>query len=199
MNLPNKLTVARIAMVPLFVLLMSFEHVVSLFAGYVVFIVASITDYYDGKIARERQLVTNFGKLLDPVADKILVVSAFLMLMLLDGLWVPGWVVVVIVSREFLVTGGRALAASEGIVISANRVGKTKVVLQMAYIYCFLGFLILQHVLSLFPLGRFVEIYAAVLQPASLWAAVALALFTAYSGVQFAVVNWHALQLDRSL
>jgi CDP-diacylglycerol--glycerol-3-phosphate 3-phosphatidyltransferase len=120
MNLPNKLTIARCIMTVFFVGLMSFENFYCYFAAYLVFTVAAITDYYDGKIARERGLVTNFGKLLDPVADKVLLTSAFIMLMKVPELKVPGWAVVVILAREFLVTGARALAAADGEVIAAN-------------------------------------------------------------------------------
>ena len=126
MNLPNQLTVARFIMALVFVVLMSFHHVVAQSLGYLLFIAATITDFYDGKIARDRNLVTNFGKLLDPVADKVLVVAAFIMLMKNPYLSVPGWTVVAILAREFLITGARSLAASEGVVIAANKWGKTK-------------------------------------------------------------------------
>jgi len=198
MNLANKLTVARMAMVPVFICLLSFEHLACLLLGYVTFVVASLTDYYDGKIARRRNQVTNFGKLLDPVADKILVAAAFVMLMLLDDLRIPGWTVVAIIGREFLVTGARSLAASEGVVIAANVWGKAKAVLQMGYIYWFLGFVILRHILDWCAPGV-VPRYTRILAVASLWGVILVALFTVFSGVQFARINWHALRLDRSL
>ena len=138
MNLPNKLTVARCFMALIFVGLMSFENAFCYLAAYFLFVAAAITDYYDGKIARERNLVTNFGKLLDPVADKVLMVAALIMLMTIPDLRIPGWTIVLILGREFLVTGARSLAAAEGAVIAANKWGKTKTVLQMVYVSAFL-------------------------------------------------------------
>ena len=140
MNLPNQLTIARCFMAVVFVGLMSFQNFFSYTLAYVVFIVAAITDYYDGKIARERGLVTNFGKLLDPVADKVLLTSAFIMMMKMPELRVPGWAIVVILAREFLVTGARSLAAAEGEVIAASATGKTKTVLQLVYVFTILFF-----------------------------------------------------------
>ena len=126
MNLPNKLTVVRIVMVPFFVIfyLKSFY-----FVALVLFILASFTDYLDGYIARKENLITNFGKIMDPLADKILVYSA-LCCMVEKGL-VPGWMLSVILAREFAVAGMRTVAASEGIVIAAGMSGKIKTVLQM--------------------------------------------------------------------
>lgn len=195
MNLPNKLTVGRIVLTFAFVALLSFENLWCLTAGLIVFIVASITDYYDGRIARSRGLVTNFGKLADPVADKILVSAAFIMLMLLDPLCIPGWCVIAILGREFLITGARGLAASEGVVIAANIWGKIKAVLQMAFVYVFLGLTILVYAL----LNTYTDagiVMAMITHHASLWASIIVALFTIYSGVQFVIINWKALHLD---
>ena len=195
MNLPNKLTLLRIALAFVFIALLSFENLACLIVGYVVFVMASITDYYDGKIARARNLVTNFGKLVDPVADKILVVAAFIMLMLLDDLHIPGWTVVVILGREFLITGARSLAAIDGIVIAANKYGKAKAVFQMVYICSFLAFVIIKDILQ-FIYPEAVPVYGAILRPFSMWAAVAVALYTVYTGYQFARLNWRSLKLD---
>ena len=126
MNLPNKLTVGRIIAVPFFVILYMTDHY---YMALILFILASLTDLLDGKIARARNLITNFGKIMDPLADKILVYSAFCLLVA-DGL-VPAWMLAVILAREFLVAGMRTVAASEGIVIAADMSGKIKTVLQM--------------------------------------------------------------------
>lgn len=197
LNLPNKLTLARILMVPVFMVLLSVHHLASFALAYVVFTIATITDYYDGKIARERNLVTNFGKLLDPVADKVLVVTAFIMLMSLPDLSIPSWTVVVIIAREFLITGARSLAASEGVVIAANIWGKTKAVLQMVYIYVFLGFVVIKYIVAYWypePVAQ----YQWVLQHASYWAMIFVAGFTVYSGIRYAQLNWHVLRLGSS-
>lgn len=126
MNLPNKLTVARFIAVPIFIVVfMMGYHYVSA----VIFIAASFTDYLDGQIARKYNLVTNFGKIMDPLADKILVISA--LVCLVDSGQVAAWMLIVILAREFTVTGLRTVAAAQGIVIAAGMTGKIKTVLQM--------------------------------------------------------------------
>ena len=126
MNLPNKLTLARVVAVPFFVIIYIKGYSS---AAFVIFILASITDYFDGQIARKRNLITNFGKIMDPLTDKILVYSAFCC-MVGNGL-VPSWMLIVILTREFIVGGMRTVAAAEGIVIAAGMSGKIKTVLQM--------------------------------------------------------------------
>ena len=126
MKLPNKLTLLRIIMVPVFIALYLTGHY---YIATAVFIGASLTDMLDGKIARAENLVTNFGKIMDPLADKILVYAAFVLLVA-DGS-MPGWMLIVILAREFLVAGLRTVAASEGIVIAADMSGKIKTTLQM--------------------------------------------------------------------
>ena len=126
MNLPNKLTLARIIAVPIFVVLY-FNGLV--WPAVAVYILASLTDMLDGKIARSRNLVTNFGKIMDPLADKVLVYSAFC-LFIERGI-MPSWMLMVILAREFIVAGVRTVAASEGKVIAAAMSGKIKTVLQM--------------------------------------------------------------------
>jgi len=196
MNLPNRLTVARFAMALVFVALMTVPSLVCHVVAYVVFAAASITDYYDGRIARDRNLVTNFGKLLDPVADKVLVVAAFIMLMQDPYLFIPGWAVVVIITREFLVTGARSLAASDGVVIAANRWGKRKAVIQMVYVFTFLFGAIVARGLDRLSVDAGTA--KEVLRTASLWAIVFVAAYTVYSGVQFARVNKAALNIEKT-
>lgn len=204
MNLPNKLTVSRCLMAIVFVAFMSFENVVAYLSGLVMFIIAAITDYYDGKIARERNLITNFGKLLDPVADKVLMVSAFVMLMQVPELHIPGWTIVVILAREFLVTGARSLAAVEGSVIAASVYGKRKTIFQMTYVITFLSLVIVLRLVALAPplaalLPGGLALYRDALAPLSLVAIVVIAIYTLYSGVQFAWQNWKALRLDTAV
>ena len=130
MNLPNKITVFRIFMIPFFVAFMLIKEIPynEVIAG-VIFIVASLSDLVDGKIARHYNLVTNFGKFMDPLADKLLVQSALICLME-KGL-IPAWIVIVIISREFIISGFRLVAADKGIVIAAGYWGKLKTVFQM--------------------------------------------------------------------
>ena len=135
MNLPNKLTIARVIAVPFFIAAYMKGWYLPAF---VIFILASLTDTLDGKIARRYNLVTNFGKIMDPLADKLLVTSA-LVCMVQTGV-VPGWMVIVILAREFAITGLRSVAASEGVVIAAAWSGKIKTVTQMiAIIFLLIG------------------------------------------------------------
>lgn len=131
MNLPNKLTVMRMILIPFFVFFMLAPY----FEGYgnyiavAIFIIASLTDMLDGKIARKYNLVTDFGKFMDPLADKLLVCSALICLIQLGQL--PAWMVIIIVSREFIISGFRLVAAEQGIVIAASYWGKFKTTFQM--------------------------------------------------------------------
>ncbi len=126
MNLPNKLTLGRVILVPVFVFLYMTDRTL---AALTVFLAASFTDYLDGYLARKHKLITNFGKIMDPLADKILVYSAFCCMV--ENGTIPSWMLIVILAREFAVSGMRTVAASEGIVIAAGTTGKIKTVLQM--------------------------------------------------------------------
>ena len=132
MNLPNKLTVLRVILIPFFVAAVLFDEGDSQMFRYLaasIFIVASLTDLLDGKIARKYNLVTNFGKFMDPLADKLLVCAALVCLVELEQL--PAWMGIVIVSREFIIIGFRLVAAEQGIVIAASYWGKFKTTFQM--------------------------------------------------------------------
>jgi CDP-diacylglycerol--glycerol-3-phosphate 3-phosphatidyltransferase len=131
MNLPNKLTMFRVILIPFFVFFLLAPY----FEGYgnyiavAIFIVASLTDLLDGKIARKYNLVTNFGKFMDPLADKLLVCSALICLVELGSL--PAWIVIIIIAREFIISGFRLIASDNGIVIAASYWGKFKTTFQM--------------------------------------------------------------------
>lgn len=140
MNLPNVLTLSRIFAVPLLVVVLltrvynpSREVVgFSIYFATIIFLGASITDYFDGYLARKRQQITTLGMLLDPVADKLLISAAFISLVELK--WVPAWMVVIIVGREFAISGLRSIASSEGFTIDASELGKIKMVMQVVAI-----------------------------------------------------------------
>ena len=134
MNLPNKLTILRVILIPFFVVFMLFDITGSAdkWIALVIFCVASLTDMLDGKIARKYNLVTNFGKFMDPLADKLLVCTALICLTSMDRLNVI--VVLVIIAREFIISGFRLVASDNGIVIAASYWGKFKTVSQMALI-----------------------------------------------------------------
>lgn len=134
MNLPNKLTIFRVILIPFFVVFM-LAPICPGYANYIalgIFIVASLTDLLDGKIARKYNLVTDFGKFMDPLADKLLVCSA--MICLVETGQLASWIVIIIISREFIISGFRLIASDNGIVIAASYWGKFKTVFQMCMI-----------------------------------------------------------------
>lgn len=170
MNLPNKLTMMRVILVPFFIAAYMTGYFKSAF---VIFVAASFTDMLDGKIARKYNLVTNFGKIMDPLADKILVYSAFC-LMVADQT-MPAWMLIGILAREFAVGGMRTVAASEGIVIAAGMSGKIKTVLQMIAVPLLL---IAAGLSEPGMIGKAGQIF--------LWASF---IMTVYSGIEYIVQN----------
>ena len=170
LNLPNALTLSRILIVPLLVVVLLTQIEGREFIGLGLFLVASLTDFLDGFLARRRKEVTALGKLLDPAADKILTSAAFISLVGL-GL-APAWMVVVVIAREFAVSSLRSLAAAQDVVLAASFAGKVKTVTQIVAI----SLLIISDQLGAFD----------VLAPLSLWVALAATL---YSGIEYLVRN----------
>ena len=166
MNLPNKLSIIRVCCIPFMVLLMSLSHEWCRWAALAIFIIASITDYLDGHIARSRNTITDFGKFIDPLADKLLVLSA--LIMLIHQRLIPAWFVVIILSRELAVDGLRLIASIQGKVIAAGMAGKIKTVSQMILIIY----------LMVFNVPSFSSIPGIIL---SVWTAA----ITIYSGVDY--------------
>ncbi len=143
-NIPNLLTFFRIALIPVLVfLLLSSSELLSILSV-LVFSIASITDWLDGYLARKMNIVTNLGKFLDPIADKLLIAAALVMLVGLGR--VPAWMVVVIIGREIAVTGLRSIASSEGIIIAASDLGKGKMIIQISAL---IGLLLHYHYLGI--------------------------------------------------
>jgi CDP-diacylglycerol---glycerol-3-phosphate 3-phosphatidyltransferase len=153
LNLPNALTLLRILLVPVVIVALLDEtpNGDAIAAG--VFALAALTDTLDGYIARQRELITTFGKLMDPIADKLLVTASLVALVSLDRL--QAWIAMVIIAREFAVTGLRAVAAEQGVVIQASWLGKVKTILQVAAIICLIA-------VDPAPLGIDLLVYAAV-------------------------------------
>lgn len=138
MNLPNKLTVFRIFMVPLLVIVMNLNFSGKFLVSLIIFMIASITDALDGKIARDRNLITDFGKFMDPLADKLLVISV--MVCMIEAGLISGWIVIIVVSRELAVSIMRAIIATDGVVLAAGFSGKLKTATQMlGIIFVLLG------------------------------------------------------------
>lgn len=177
MNLPNKLTMLRVIMIPFFVLFMlsGIGGEAGKWAALALFVIASLTDLLDGKIARKYNLVTNFGKFMDPLADKLLVCSALICFVELGKL--PAWMVIVIISREFVISGFRLIAADNGVVIAASYWGKFKTTFQMVMIVLLIADL---------P-GKMLSY----LTQAITWAAL---LLTVISLVDYLVKNWNVMQ-----
>lgn len=186
MNLPNKITLSRVLLIPVFMVMLfwdfgwgefsfleytlSFEQLIAT----LIFAILSLTDWLDGYLARKYNLVTNFGKFLDPLADKMLVTAGFVALVELG--FVPAWMVILILSREFAVTGLRLLASSEGLVIAAANLGKLKTTLQIVTILVFL-----MHIDNIFT-------------QVILWFAV---FITVYSGIDYFYKNKHLFENDK--
>ena len=175
MNLPNKLTVLRVIMVPFFVFFMLTDvgGPANKWIALILFCVASLTDMLDGRIARKYNLVTNFGKFMDPLADKLLVCSAMICMIEMGKL--PAWIVIVIIAREFIISGFRLVASDNGIVIAASYWGKFKTVFQMAMIIVLIA-----------DFGGIFDIIAQIL----IWIALAL---TVISLIDYVVKNKEVL------
>ncbi len=136
MNLANKITIFRVFLVPVFMLVLYSNLPYNTYFAAAIFIIASLTDTLDGYIARSKNMVTKLGKFIDPLADKVLVSAALIILVEMGK--VPGWIVVIIIAREFTITGFRVIAASEGITIAASPLGKIKTITQLVAIIALL-------------------------------------------------------------
>jgi len=189
MNLPNKITISRICLIPIFIILLSVPTdlgawnigntslpIMHVIAG-IIFLIASLTDWLDGYYARKYNLVTNMGKFLDPLADKLLVSAAFILTVEL-GL-APAWIIILIISREFAVTGFRLVASGEGIVLAASNMGKLKTVFQITAVA-----LLLFHNFPFSYVGLPIDMIVLY---------IALIL-TVWSGVDYFVRNWHVMR-----
>lgn len=189
MNVPNKITLSRVCLIPIFILILSIPLnwgewdigtttlPISHFVGAVLFTIAASTDWLDGYYARKYNLITNFGKFLDPLADKLLVSAALILLVELQ--LAPAWIVIIIISREFAVTGLRLVASGEGIVLAASNMGKTKTAAQIVAII-----LLLLHNYPFSYSGLRIDmimLYIAM-------------LITAISGIDYFIKNWGVMR-----
>lgn len=189
MNLPNKITISRIFLIPIFIIILSYPFQwgewnigyttlpVSHFVAGLIFLIASLTDWLDGYLARKLNLITNMGKFLDPLADKLLVSAAYILLVQLQ--LAPAWIIIIIISREFAITGFRLVAAGEGLVLAASQMGKLKTVSQILSII-----LLMFHnwPFSYFNLPvHIIMLYIAL-------------VFTVWSGIDYFVKNWNVLR-----
>ena len=173
MNLPNRLTLFRIILVPFIIYYLNIgDRNIALF----LFLVASITDFLDGYISRKYNMVTNLGAFLDPMADKVLILSVFIEFVALDE--IAAWIVSIVVSREMIVSILRAIAGNKGIVISAGKFGKLKTVLQMVTII----FMLSSHLLIKYEFGNLLSNIILILQ-------YVMMIVTLFSGIEYIFIN----------
>lgn len=176
MNLPNKLTLLRVFLIPIFVYVLLATYLpFNRYIATAIFIIASLTDFLDGYLARKLNLVTNFGKFMDPLADKLLVCAALICFVEIKEL--PAWIVIIIISREFIITGFRLIAVEANIVLAASWLGKVKTATQMAMIIY----------ISLGIKGYFFEIFGDML-------VFFATIFTIISGIDYIVKNIQVLK-----
>ena len=194
MNLANKLTMIRIFLVPVFLVFIAVRDIpYGSIVATAVFIIASITDQLDGHIARSRNQITNFGKFMDPLADKLLVTAALISLVELN--MIPGWAVVIIIAREFAVSGLRTLAASDGIVIAASWWGKIKTVTQIIAILLLLFQVNIESTAYLSNMVNNNEIVKTFFAYAPKIALIIAVLMTIVSGIDYFVKNKHVISM----
>lgn len=202
MTLANKLTMGRIVVIPFFILFMFIGSIYTRAAALLIFILAALTDVYDGIIARHREEVTNFGKFIDPLADKLIVSAALISFVQLEELSIPAWMVILVISREFIITGLRSVAASRGTIIPASLSGKFKTTSQMVVIITILIMLIVNAVLrnywhttplELQALLGWKKVLGYILGRAPYWLMLVVTILTVISGLNYIFENKHIL------
>lgn len=194
MNLPNKLTLLRVVLIPFFLLFMYINVPFHYGIALVIFAAASITDALDGKIARARNLVTNFGKFLDPLADKVLVLAALTVFVELPCVKIGAIPLIIITAREFMVSGLRLLAANSGVVVAAGIWGKLKTAFTMVAIIAILFWLCLLYDFGIVPVGTFVNAVDNILVPVLVWVSTIL---TVISGGVYLKGYWNLIDSDK--
>ncbi len=194
MNLPNKLTLLRVILIPFFLFFIYIDIPFNFLFALIIFAAASITDALDGKIARARNLVTNFGKFLDPLADKVLVISALTVFVELDEVQMGAIPLIIISAREFMVSGLRLLAADSGIVVAAGIWGKLKTAFTMVTIVAALLWLSICYDFSFGISETVVNAVDCWVIPAFIWISTAL---TVISGAVYLKGYWHLIDSDK--
>ena len=187
MNLPNKLTVSRIILTFVFMFFLFSKGLTSKSLALVVFIAAALTDLFDGMIAKSRNLITDFGKIMDPIADKILVLAAFLSFIQLQ--LIPAWCVIVIIGRELIITSLRLFAFSKGVVIAASKGGKHKTVSQMAAIIIILVSLVFKDVMKAYFFWS--PVFDKVIGSIIYFSMLSTVMLTLISGISYIWENRH--------
>ncbi|MEW6040348.1 MAG: CDP-diacylglycerol--glycerol-3-phosphate 3-phosphatidyltransferase [Elusimicrobiota bacterium] len=182
-NPATKLTLFRIFLIPFFMVFMFVDNLWTRIFALIIFVIAAITDLYDGVLARRFKVITNFGIFLDPLADKLLISAAFISFVGLRELKVPAWMVVFIISREFLITGLRLLAMSTGKIIAADKTGKFKTTSQIVSIIIILIILILNSMGRKYNLD--LRLFKYLLSVLPYWIMLFITALTVYSGISY--------------
>lgn len=189
MNLANKLTLTRICIVPLYILFMELSGFSNTILALLLFIVASITDFFDGKIARRNKIVTPLGIFLDPLADKMLISASFICFTNIPFLNIPAWMVISIIAREFLITGLRSIAAYKSLIIPADRAGKFKTTSQIVAILLITVILILNEYFIANPasvyLNKYFLQYSNFVNKTPFWITFVIVILTVISGLNY--------------
>ncbi|OGS21412.1 MAG: CDP-diacylglycerol--glycerol-3-phosphate 3-phosphatidyltransferase [Elusimicrobia bacterium RIFOXYA2_FULL_39_19] len=194
MNLAMKLTLTRIFLIPFFMVFMFVDNVWTRIFALIIFILAGLTDAFDGFFARKLNVITKFGVFLDPLADKLIISAAFISFVSLKELHIPAWMVVLIISREFIITGLRLLAMSNGRVIAADKTGKFKTTSQIIAIIAILLVLVLNSFRKdLVPTYPFLH---DILTHAPYWIMMYVTVLTVYSGITYLRKHKDILALD---
>lgn len=194
MNLPNKLTLTRVALIPFFLLFVYLKFPFHYLAALFIFSAASVTDALDGHIARKNNLVTNFGKFLDPLADKVLVISALAVFVELDSVRMNAVPFVIIIAREFMVSGLRLISADSGVVVAAGIWGKLKTAFTMVTIIAVLFWLWLKTDFDWEFIGAIDYYVDSIAVPVLVWISTAL---TVISGGVYLKGYWHLIDSDK--
>jgi CDP-diacylglycerol--glycerol-3-phosphate 3-phosphatidyltransferase len=196
MNLANKLTISRVCMVPIYILFMELGGFYNSIFALIVFSIASITDFFDGQIARKNQIVTSIGVFLDPLADKLLIFAAFVCFVKIRTLGINAWMVIAIITREFLITGLRSIAAYNNVIIPADRSGKFKTTSQIVVIIVIMIILIINEaflkfggmticILKYCDCELYVTLAIILMKEIPFWATLVVVLLTVFSGVNY--------------
>jgi len=195
LNLANKLTLTRICMVPFFILFMQLGGICNNILALLIFCTASITDVFDGKIARKNKTVTSLGVFLDPLADKLLTSAAFICFVGITTLGIPAWLVIIIISRDFLITGFRSFAAIKNVTIPASKPGKFKTTSQIIVIIMIIMILIsnkiffkfvdvIPDILNFYDKNSYATLFF-LLGETPFWSTLLVSVLTIYSGVDY--------------
>jgi len=198
LNLANKLTLSRIALTVIFVVLMVYGGLYSSIAALLVFCIASITDFFDGYVAKKYKMTTTLGIFLDPLADKLLISAALISFTAMPALNVPAWMIIIIISREFVITGLRGIAANKNVIIPASNFGKFKTTSQITAIIGILLILALKSYIGgvlnisvehLIELGGAPKALALFMINFPFWSIMVVTLLTLYSGITYVYNN----------